>query len=90
MYPKYDEKMDEFIKEVYKTDLLKSDYLPYLDEKLSDRDYTAAIPTADFELLRAILTFYVRQERFCDGAWANSAKEGMFLRILNRLKELDG
>jgi hypothetical protein len=70
--------------------LMKSDYLPYLDERLLDRDYSAAIPTADFELLRAILTFYVRQDRFFEGAWAGSAKDGVFLRILNRLKELDG
>ncbi|MDQ1004600.1 hypothetical protein QFZ28_005140 [Neobacillus niacini] len=90
MYPNYDEKLKEFIKEVYNTDLMKSDYLPYLDERLLDRDYSAAIPTADFELLRAILTFYVRQDRFFEGAWAGSAKDGVFLRILNRLKELDG
>jgi hypothetical protein len=90
MYPRYDEKLNKFIKEVYKTDLMKSNYLDYLDEKLLSRDYAAAIPTADFDLLRAILTFYVRSERFSDGAWANSAKEGVFLRILNRLKELDG
>ncbi|MCM3694594.1 DUF6508 domain-containing protein [Neobacillus niacini] len=90
MYPKYDEKLEEFIKEVYKTDLMKSNYLDYLDEKRINRDYAAVVPTADFELLRAILTYYVRSERFSDGAWANSAKEGVFLRILNRLKELDG
>lgn len=89
-YPNYDEKLNEFIKEVYKTDLMKSNYLDYLDERLVNRDYSAAVPTADFELLRAILTFYVRSERFSDGAWATSAKEGVFLRILYRLKELDG
>ena len=90
MYPKYDEKLEEFIMEVYKTDLLKSDYLDYLDERLLDSDYAAAVPTADFELLRAILTFYVRQDRFVDGAWAGSAKDGVFLRILYRLKGLEG
>lgn len=90
MYSNYDEKLKEFIKEVYKTDLMKSDYLSYLDERLLDRDYSAAVPTADFELLRAILTFYVRQDRFSEGAWAGFAKEGVFLKILNRLKELDG
>ncbi|WP_257009373.1 DUF6508 domain-containing protein [Bacillus sp. 7884-1] len=89
MYPQYDEKLKDFIKEVYKTDLMKSNYLEYLEERLLVKDYAIAVPTADFELLRAILTFYVRSERFCDGAWANSAKEGIFLRILYRLKEVD-
>jgi hypothetical protein len=90
MYPQYDEKLKEFIKEVYNTDLMKSNYLDYLDERLLDRDYSVAVPTANFELLRAILTFYVRSERFSDGSWASSAKKGVFLRILYRLKELDG
>jgi hypothetical protein len=90
MYPQYDKKLNEFIEEIYKTNLMKSNYLDYLDERLFNRDYSAAVPTADFELLRAILTFYVRSERFSDGAWANSVKEGVFLRILYRLKELDG
>lgn len=69
---------------------MKSNYLDYLDERLLDRDYSVAVPTANFELLRAILTFYVRSERFSDGSWASSAKKGVFLRILYRLKELDG
>jgi hypothetical protein len=90
MYPQYDEKLKDFIKEVYKTDLMKSNYLDYLDEKLLNRDYAIAVPTADFELLKAILTFYVRQDRFSEGAWASSAKEGVFLSMLYRLKELDG
>jgi hypothetical protein len=72
MYPQYDEKLKDFIKEVYKTDLMKSNYLDYLDERLLNRDYAIAVPTADFELLKAILTFYVRQDRFSEGAWASS------------------
>ncbi|MFS0779587.1 DUF6508 domain-containing protein [Neobacillus sp. 3P2-tot-E-2] len=89
-YPQYDEKLKEFIKEVYRTDLMKSNYLDYLDKRLTGRDYAAAVTSADFELLRAILTFYVRQDRFVEGAWATSAKEGVFLKILYRLKELGG
>ncbi|WP_420490105.1 DUF6508 domain-containing protein [Neobacillus drentensis] len=34
----------------------------------------AAIPTANLELLKAILTYYVLQERFCDGLWARLRK----------------
>ena len=90
MYPQYDEKLEEFIMEVYKTDLMKSNYLDYLDERILGRDYATVVPTADFELLKSIFTFYVRQDRFVEGAWASSAKDGVFLKILYRLKELCG
>lgn len=89
MYPKYDRKLEQFIKDVYATDLLKHDYIDYLDEKLKVEDYSAAVHTADMELLKAILTFNVRAERFCDGSWASAVKEGVFLSILYRLRELD-
>ncbi|MGG3467406.1 DUF6508 domain-containing protein [Neobacillus pocheonensis] len=72
----------------YITDILKSNYLEYLNEKIKDHNLSAAIPTADLELLKAILTFYVRQERICDGAWASAAKGKVFLNILYRLKDV--
>ncbi|HHX73519.1 MAG TPA: hypothetical protein GX699_01280, partial [Firmicutes bacterium] len=46
------------------------------------------IQSADRKTLSAILTFYVRQERFCDGAWAEAMEEGIFLQILQRLQQL--
>lgn len=87
-YPQYNVKLKEFIESVYKTDLLRTDYLDYLDEKIKDHNLSAAIPTADLEFIRAILTSYVRQERFCSGAWAAAAKDKVFLKILYRLKDL--
>ncbi|MFZ3589994.1 DUF6508 domain-containing protein [Bacillus sp. DJP31] len=44
--------------------------------------------TADIDLLRSILTFYVRRERFWTGAWESAAKEKVFLNILLRLKQV--
>lgn len=89
-YPDYDEKLSEFIKTAYETDLLRKDYLEYLDERIMDHNLAAAaaIPTADLELLKALFTFYVRQERFNDGLWAKAAKDKVFLEILYRLREL--
>jgi Family of unknown function (DUF6508) len=58
-----------------------------LEGKVNELDISAAIPSADLELLKAILTYYVRQERFCDGLWAKAVKEKVFLRILYRLGE---
>ena len=87
-YPQYDDKFDKFIKSAYQTEILKSDYLEYLDEKGVNDNLTTAIPTADLELLKAIFTYYIRQERFCDGAWASAIKEKVFLSILYRLRNI--
>ncbi len=86
-YPHYDIKLHEFIESAYETNLLKKDYLEYLEEKVKDHNLTAAILSANLELLKVILTYYVRQERFCDGLWASAAKDKVFLRILYRLRD---
>ena len=46
------------------------------------------IDTADFKLVKAILTCYIRQERFCDGLWGRAIKEGIFLTLLKRIEAL--
>lgn len=43
---------------------------------------------ADIDQLRAVLTFIVRGERFCDGHWATMVERGHVIRLLQRLKEL--
>lgn len=82
-YPQYDQTFDEFIKEVYNSNLILHDYLS-ITEKL-DVEISSAIDTADFKLLRAILTYYVRAERFCEGSWATAVEGKVFLKILERL-----
>jgi len=47
-----------------------------------------SIDDADLELIKAIITGYVRQERFCDGLWASAVEDKVFLKILQRLKQL--
>jgi hypothetical protein len=89
-YPDYDGRLLEFINHSYGADLLEGDYIRYLNENVKDHDFPALIPSADLELLKSILTYYVRQERFSDGVWAKAAKERVFLRILYRLRELTG
>lgn len=78
-----------FIDEVYKTDLIDTEYLPYL-ESLIPRDANLAdyIDTADFRLLRAIFSYYVRQERFCEGLWFDAVLDRVFSKILNRLAQI--
>lgn len=88
-YPKYDEKLEEFIKDVYKTDLLKQDYMEFLEKNINrSTNIDDVIENADFETLRAILTKYIRLERFCEGTWGAAAKEGTFLKILKKIKQI--
>jgi hypothetical protein len=87
-YYNYDKKLEDFIQELYKTDLLVGDYLLRLEE-LESEDYGSIIPTANLDLLKAILTFYVRGERFSEGMWRTAAKNKVFYLILLRLRELD-
>jgi hypothetical protein len=87
-YPKYDEKFKQFINDIYETDLLHPDYLEMI-RKIDNEEIIGSIKTADFNSLRSILTFYVRQERFCDGMWAIAIEEKIFLTILYRLREVE-
>ncbi len=88
-YPVYDEGIEKFVEDVYKSDLMRQDYIEYLkpyQAKMANPNNL--IKSADFELLKAILTYYIRQERFGDGLWATAANEKIFLGILYRLKKL--
>lgn len=87
-YPIYDEKLEEFIEDVYNTDLLKHDYLEFIEKNIEmNANIIDVIERADFETLRAILTKYIRLERFCEGTWGAAAKEGTFLKILKKIKQ---
>lgn len=88
-YPVYDEGVRKFIDDIYKSDLIDGKYL----DNLKKYDIEALTPeglieTADIGLLKSILTYYVRQERFCIGAWAEAINKKIFLKVLVRLKEL--
>jgi hypothetical protein len=72
-YMSYSSEMLSFIHKVYQPDLIDAEYLPYLESHLPHEinlaDY---IEIADFRLIRAILTYFVRQERFSDGLWQDT------------------
>ena len=71
----YSPETTSFIDEVYKTDLIDIEYLPYFEshnpKELNLSDY---IENADFRLLRAIIMYYVSQERFQEGLWLGQYK----------------
>ncbi|MFA6941899.1 MAG: DUF6508 domain-containing protein [Clostridiaceae bacterium] len=91
-YPSYDKGLTDFIDIVYETGFLKENYLECLkEEKIENADNSEIIEIireSDLLLLRSILTYFVRQERFCDGLWGEAAKDKIFLNILYRLREL--
>ena len=90
-YVNYSPEISAFIYEVYETDLMDTEYLPYLESHLPlDANYADHIETADFRLLRAILTYYVRQERFQEGLWILAVQDGSFSKILNRIVKMQG
>lgn len=87
--PVYDEGVYAFIEKIYESDLLEHDYLKYFEQHSIDKnDLSELIKTADFELLKAIITWYVRGERFCDGLWGSAIGHKVFLKILYRLQEI--
>lgn len=89
--PEYVPAMYEFIEEVYKANLISFDYLNITNGRGIDSadEMISAINTADLNLVRAILTGYIRQERFCDGLWASAVEDKVFLKILKRLQQLN-
>lgn len=84
----YDDGVQNFINDLYEEDMLDTRYFEHLELYKTKIDAPSdLIPTADLPLLKSILTFYVRGEKYSDGVWANAIDEGVFLAILQRLKE---
>lgn len=89
-YPVYDKALDDFIQTVYKTNLISYNYLEIIEQHgLHDTEkMNEAIGIADLELTLAILTGYIRQERFCDGLWESAVADKTFLKLLIRMESL--
>lgn len=90
-YPVYEDKLNEFIQAFYNTNLICYNYMDIINEHglCSTQEIAAAIDTAEFGLLKAILTGFVRQERFCDGLWVSAIEDKVFLKILQRLQQFN-
>lgn len=90
-YPDYDETLSGFIEAVYSSNLMYHDYFDVIEKEGRGRhmeQLIGSIDTAGFELVRAVLTWFVRQERFSDGLWAAAVEQKVFLKILGRLRQL--
>lgn len=89
-YPIYNDSVRDFIESISALGILDKEYLSTIQlysinppEQLDN-----ILSHADEKLAIALLTYYVRQERFCDGLWAKAIKEKIFFRIIERLHKL--
>ncbi len=91
-YPVYAQNLDKFIQDVYSSDLMCHNYFEIMEEAgldtSNEEKMIGAIDSAGLDLARAILTGYVRQERFCDGLWASAVEDKVFLKLLKRMQQL--
>ena len=89
-FPAYETRFLDFIDDISNSGLMDVCYGNTLEEYGLEMNHelTKKIDTADLRLAKAILTCYVRQERFCDGLWGRAIKEGTFLALLKRIDAL--
>lgn len=87
--PVYDKTLQAFVREVATVGLLDYHYVETLKAAgACDVPVAEQIQTADLELLKALLTRLIRQERFAAGTWAQGVEEATFAAILQRMEEL--
>ncbi|WP_369802880.1 DUF6508 domain-containing protein [Sporosarcina sp. P20a] len=87
----YEQGLNEFLRDYHELDWTDTRYPDTLEAVgISTAEQMAeAIPIADMEVLKALLTRMVREERFAAGALAQYARNGMVADVLCRLKESD-
>ena len=86
--------MDDFINDFYALeDFGDIGYFETLERygvEPSDEGFEACdVEHADLDLVRALITTCVRQDRFCSGLLGGFARSGFLDRCLLRLEELD-
>jgi len=89
-YPIYGEEVYRLMDSFAAGNFACRDYLRRTESLNSDsKEETAAfIATANIDDLLALLTLYIRGERFCDGMIAGAIESGTIGAILLRIREL--
>ena len=90
-FPIYSEEVEAFICKFNSMHLADENYMDTIKNhslEPSHDSFDACIERADLQLLLAMLTCYIQQERFCDGLIASAIKNGNIAKILNRLKQV--
>lgn len=86
-WAEYDDIVRDFVDAARRECWLDYDYVPEEVERLIESE--EAIAAATLPQLQAMLTYFVRGERFCDGHWGRLIEGGHVRRILERLAELE-
>jgi len=81
-----------FIEDTYVANVLVQNYIEIMNlEAMGEIELEVlvyGIEQASYELTMAVLTCIIVQEKYAKGMWQIAAKEGWFLKILQRLQEL--
>ncbi|MBN2836308.1 MAG: hypothetical protein JXR48_15225 [Candidatus Delongbacteria bacterium] len=85
-YPEYDRKIYDFIKVASSEYWDDYDYNPEIAGRMLEDEET--IKTADIDMIKTMLTYCVRGERFCSGHWGAMVSDGVIRRLLQRLSDL--
>jgi hypothetical protein len=85
-WPEYDDLVTEFFQLASTECWTDHEYDPETaGENLNDAN---AVQSADLDQLKAMLTYCVRGEKFCDGHWGAMIEGGQIRRVLERLDQL--
>lgn len=88
-YIRYHNTVDQFIKDCYSSNMMDTEYLSKLDGHIKNGiEPKELIYTSDIEMLKVILTFYIRGDRFNEGMIANAIDKKIFLDILKKLNNI--
>lgn len=83
--------VSRFVRIFYLCQVPDTDYFETLHRYRIDTarcDPASLAPDADLPLVRALLTWIVRRDRFCDGALRESVRDGSLIEVLRRLETL--
>ncbi len=81
-----------FIEDTYVANVLLKNYAEIMNlEAMGEIELEVLVyglEQASYELTMAVLTCIIVQEKYAKGMWQIAAKEGWFLKVLQRLEEL--
>ena len=86
-WPEYDQTVEDFLAVARRDCWMDGGYVPADVGRLIESE--EAIRAATLPQVRAMITYFVRGERFCDGHWGYMIEGGYVHRILKRLAELE-
>ena len=87
-HPEYDPLVMDFIKEVSTDFWLDNQYVQNMKEIEAVLDNIYLVNDLTLPLIKTLITYFIRGERFCDGHWAAMIDRGYIRAILERLMNI--